>query len=596
MTSGRILRWAVACVLAGFASAGAAAARYPVGEAQVAGRGAAEVLKMLGAKREGGAADGELRSYVRAFGGTDRDGDGRHSKTEYIENGRHMNARARRGIFGAADNNEDGFVTRVEYVLNRAITDEAKRIVQGTDADKNGRVTRAEFVGGSAIADKALAGAVFDALDTGGDGAVTIPEYLRVWGRWARPNYPAQEAALAKRLAQLGLAGEPAATASERIDTFNAILGTQTIGAKYGFTGKTRLVETAERIREMGSNILKISMTRKYSGADYGLGKRDDVRSLVDLASKEPSFRAVLDMPFAYYHIWAYGFSSGWWADGLSADEAKREYAEMYALAGYLLKRYRGTGKTFFLGHWEGDWHLHPRYDAKRDPTDVAIRGMIDWLNVRQRAVDDARRDAVGKGVRVYHYTEANLGRKAVRGGTCLINNVLPHTSVDYVSYSSYDTIHPHAGNVREALHKVLETIESKLPAKAGLSGKRVFLGEYGFPLESAGSPARQDALARDVCRAAVEWGCPFVLYWQMYCNEKPKGKHRGFWLIDDQNRKQPFYRTLKTYYARSRAFVASFRARHGRPPSDAEFRRQVPRLLAPADVGPATRPGRGIH
>jgi len=366
-----------------------------------------------------------------------------------------------------------------------------------------------------------------------------------------------------------------------RVDTFNTILGTQTIGVRYGFTGKTRLVETAERIREMGSNILKISMTRKYSGPDYSLPKRNDIRSLVDLAGKEPSFKAVLDMPFAYYHIWAYCFSSGWWADGLSAEERAAEYAEMYALARHLLKRYEGTGKTFLIGHWEGDWHLHPGYNAKRDPSEVAIRGMIDWLNVRQKAIDDAKRDAPAKGVRLYHYTEANLVQKAIEGRKCLVNHVLPHTTVDYVSYSSYDTINAHAGDVRQALHRALDTIESKLRAKAGIPGKRVFIGEYGFPLERTKTAARQDALARDVCRAAVEWGCPFVLYWEMYCNENKTGKHRGFWLIDDKNRKQPFYFTLQTYYARSRAFVASFRKRHGRLPTDAEYRKQALRLLA---------------
>jgi hypothetical protein len=45
---------------------------------------------------------------------------------------------------------------------------------------------------------------VFDAFDTSGDGVITVPEYLRVWGVWARPNCKAQEATLAARLAKLG--------------------------------------------------------------------------------------------------------------------------------------------------------------------------------------------------------------------------------------------------------------------------------------------------------------------------------------------------------------------------------------------------------
>ena len=38
------------------------------------------------------------------------------------------------------------------------------------------------------------------------------------------------------------------------MDRFNYILGTQTIGVKYQFTQATKLVETAQRILNMGSN------------------------------------------------------------------------------------------------------------------------------------------------------------------------------------------------------------------------------------------------------------------------------------------------------------------------------------------------------
>lgn len=91
---------------------------------------------------------------------------------------------------------------------------------------------------------------------------------------------------------------------TRRVDTVNYVLGTQTIGIKYKFTEQTGLVETAQRIQEMGSTILKFSMTRRYMEEDrYSLPRNDGIRSLVDLASKEPSVKAVLDMPFAYYHI-----------------------------------------------------------------------------------------------------------------------------------------------------------------------------------------------------------------------------------------------------------------------------------------------------
>jgi len=177
--------------------------KCPADTVEIGGHDIAKILEMLGARRDLGATDQQVRSYASHFDRSDPNHDGKHTRAEYVDGGRYMTPQARAGIFGATDNNADGVVTRAEYVLNRIITDEAKRIVQGTDADKNGKVTRAEFVEGSPIEDKALAGAVFDALDTSGDGTIAVPEYLRVWGGWARPNYKAQEAAIAERLAKL---------------------------------------------------------------------------------------------------------------------------------------------------------------------------------------------------------------------------------------------------------------------------------------------------------------------------------------------------------------------------------------------------------
>lgn len=161
------------------------------------------VLTLLGARRELGVSDDQLRDYASHFDRSDPDGDRKQTRAEYVDGGVYITSQARAGIFGATDNNADGIMTKVEYVLNRCITDEAKAIVQRTDADRGGEVTRDEFVAGSPIKDETLGGAVFDALDTSGDGVLTVPEYLRVWGGWARPNYMEQEAALAHRLANL---------------------------------------------------------------------------------------------------------------------------------------------------------------------------------------------------------------------------------------------------------------------------------------------------------------------------------------------------------------------------------------------------------
>jgi hypothetical protein len=364
------------------------------------------------------------------------------------------------------------------------------------------------------------------------------------------------------------------------VERFNYVLGTQTIGAAYQFTNETRLVETAQAILDMGSNALKFSLGKTYYGERGNIPAADpEIRSLTDLA-REPSHKRVLDMPFAYYVLWVYPFTPGWWDKGFAAADQQKEYQEVHDFACHLLKTYSGSGKTFFLGHWEGDWHLRQGYDTSTDEsvTPAAIQGMIDWLNVRQRAVDHAKRDTPHDGVEVYSYCEVNLVRLAMQGRRSVTNDVLPKTNVDYVSYSSYDS--------GIDLKPALDYIESKLPPKPGLNGKRVFLGEYGFPTIH-NTPAQQDERSRQVMCAGLEWGCPFVLYWELFNNEVDKdGKQRGFWLIDDQGVKQPVYLTHQRYYERARRYVADFRQREGRLPTATEFGKVAVTFLDEAGGG----------
>lgn len=356
------------------------------------------------------------------------------------------------------------------------------------------------------------------------------------------------------------------------VGAYNYVLGTQTIGAKYRFSRDDVLLETARAIREMGSNILKISVEENYTRQYLGIERNDRISTPVELVRDHPSYRAVLAMPFHYILLWVYPFRTGWWADGLSSSEREATYQQLYDLTAYLLKEFSGSGKTFYLGHWEGDWHLHPNYDPSKDPSDTAIQGMIDWLNARQEAIEDAKKAVRHRGVQVYGYTEVNLVQKALKGGKTLTNDVLPKTRVDFVSYSSYDSLNPDPTVLKSQLGAALDHIEKKLPPKRGIRSKRVFIGEYGFPRQFH-TPEAQAELSKTVARVAVEWGCPFALYWQMYCNEVHDGKHRGFWLIDDAGAKQPVYRFHEDYYRSAKRAVADFHRRHRRLPNSDEFR-----------------------
>ncbi len=352
------------------------------------------------------------------------------------------------------------------------------------------------------------------------------------------------------------------------LDRFNCVLGTQTFGPAYQFTSEPRLVETAQAIRDMGAHVIKFQLAKSYFGEHGNVpAENPAIRSLTELARDEPAHKRVLDMPFAYYVLWTYCFTPGWWDQGLAPADRDKEYQELRDFACYLLRTYSGSGKTFYLGHWEGDWHLRRGYDTRTDDsvTPAAIQGMIDWLNVRQKAIEDARRDTPHADVWVYQYCEVNLVKLAMQGRRTVTNDVLPKTNVDYVSYSSYDS--------GTDPGPALDYIESKLPPKPGLPGKRVWVGEYGFPAVNH-SPDEQDRLSRQVMRAGLRWGCPFVLYWGMYNNEVDKdGKQRGFWLIDNLGVKQPVYLTHQRYYQWARQYLAERKQRDGRLPTDQEFR-----------------------
>lgn len=347
-----------------------------------------------------------------------------------------------------------------------------------------------------------------------------------------------------------------------KLDTFNYAVGTQTFNPKYHFTDQPWLIETAKGILEMGSNTIKFNMSK-------GRSTDSKIHSLTELARDDSLYKQVLDMPFAYYIIWAYPFKGPQWKDPLTEGGKAREYKEMYEFATYLLKTYNGTDKRFYLGHWEGDWYLHENYDANSEPSDNRIQGMIDWLTARQKAVDDANKDTPHKDVWVYNYSEANLVKKGLEGKKCMAISVYPKVNLDYISYSSYDTQEDPA-----LLKKALDLLESKLQPKPGIAGKRVWIGEYGFPM-LANPPEVQDQKSRALMRAGLEWGCPFILYWQFYNNEVNKeAKQIGFWLIDDKNAKQPIYFTHEKLYKQAREYVADFKKKNNRVPTFDEYRK----------------------
>ncbi len=354
--------------------------------------------------------------------------------------------------------------------------------------------------------------------------------------------------------------------------SYNYMIGTQTIDPKYSFTQDHPLIETAKAIQNMGSNQIK------FQFEDSSISWQ------------------ILDMPFKYTFMWwNWWHSNERWGDGLSQAETDDEWNKTYDLTKRLLIRYNGTGKVFFLGNWEGDWLLIGDQNPTKDPPRAAPQGMIDWLNIRQSAVDAAKRDTPHSNVEVFHYVEVNRVLDALNENkTRVVNTVLPFVwGVDYVSYSSYDVQKLPV----ETVHKVLDYIESKMPPKQGIVGKRVFIGEYGIASRWVNfDPREHERQNREIMKKFLSWGAPFVLYWEMYNNEiyysnpanpsqnkKPAEltaqekatwslKHNGFWLIDDKNQKQPLFDTHNQALRDGMKFVEEFQSNNGRLPRPSEY------------------------
>ncbi|MFA0791093.1 cellulose binding domain-containing protein [Microbulbifer echini] len=371
------------------------------------------------------------------------------------------------------------------------------------------------------------------------------------------------------------------------LDSYNYILGTQTISPKYRFTGEGSLVESAKAIRSMGSNLLKIALSTglydelKGAGLDYQFKR---------MLEEVPAYREVLEMDFSHYMFWVE--DSGSWMDnkGMSQEEIVWQYDKIYAMAEYLLTQYNGSGKTFMIGHWEGDWNLVQKADGTRDDNQekldpLRIQGLIDWLNIRQKAIDDAKANIPHANIHLYHYVEVNRVESAMQGKERITNAVLPHTNVDLVSYSAYDLTtqekHSDFATLHTELTKALDFIDEKLPPKPGLPfEKRVFIGEYGYGESwfkdwGTRSGEAQDMLSRNVIKTALEWGAPFILYWQMYGNEYDSwiNEFVGYWLIDNEGNKKEIYHTHENFFKDAKSYLSDYQAKQGTLPSESEFR-----------------------
>uniref|UniRef100_A0A383VL34 Glycoside hydrolase family 42 N-terminal domain-containing protein n=1 Tax=Tetradesmus obliquus TaxID=3088 RepID=A0A383VL34_TETOB len=364
------------------------------------------------------------------------------------------------------------------------------------------------------------------------------------------------------------------------------IVGSQVAMPLYQFTSEHNVLEAARRLLQSGSTSFKFDL--KNQRANGKPIKELDKKGWLSIATHgELPYVTLFDMPFRHFLFWAGrtpapGRNITWTdIDGIDV------YKEMYRLVVWLLKRYNNSGKTFYIGHWEGDWCLRDTYNKSAPANPKKVQTMIKLLTDKQRAVDAAKKDNPwAKNVFVWHYAEANLVEQSMKQGpgwASMVNTVIGAVRpvIDYVSISvGGDSLRE--VNPAPALHKAMDFANQKLPAKPGVPGPRVFAGEFYFDMRNrddniaiyAPTPELQKQRGCWAAAAGVAWGAPHMLWWAFYDNEQTRsGAYRGYWLVDNGNRDTPLFRAYQQYFSDAQEFVRSVMAATGKPPSDYGFR-----------------------
>lgn len=334
------------------------------------------------------------------------------------------------------------------------------------------------------------------------------------------------------------------------------------INSNYHLTDNDFMNEGADKILELGGRSIKLiirdQLDRYYAFNSPGWPAK--ITSLIQAAETD-YFQDVLSKPFSTYVLMAYTpyvEDIHYFTKDFTEADHKRESDSFYEFSKYLLTKFSGTGKTFILQNWEGDWVLTPPdtyMEKQAEPR--AVQGMINWLNARQEGVDRARKEVGMHGVRVVHAAEVNLLDIAMEGKPCVTNSVLPYTHCDLYSYSAWNTI----VSPPEVFRKSLEYLKKMAPDSKLYGADNIYVGEYGWSeREPFGGSEHRMNLIHNTMTAALDFGAQYVMIWELYCdgllNESAKDKPKnddvvGNWIIrPDGSKSDLWYYLLGMYDA----------------------------------------------
>jgi hypothetical protein len=235
----------------------------------------------------------------------------------------------------------------------------------------------------------------------------------------------------------------------------------------------------------------------------------------------------------------ANGVTNWWWVD-VSKTKLDDEYQEIYDFTEYLLTTYNNSGITFTLQGLEQDWNMNsPTYNPVAESTRRYVDNFCAWFGVRQKAVEDARKNTAHSNVTVLHALEPNRIFDAYSNPNVsrLIRDVAPRLTTDRIHYSAYDSTID-AGGWRASLADWINYYsplfrQSLKRIKKAWPGVEIVISELGWPENELPIGFNVSTMIETIRAIAEEEGCKALIYWIVFDNEgsAPPG-NRGYWLI----------------------------------------------------------------
>jgi len=310
----------------------------------------------------------------------------------------------------------------------------------------------------------------------------------------------------------------------------------------WGGVYQASIRQGVDAIATLGSHIARLAISPRMD-IDYHMGSVCIPGFTLAGALQTPEVKPAIDNPaISVFILTAYdGVTFGdcvthkYLVPAFYTDAAEAAIVQEYSdLTLYLYQTYQHTNKRFIISNWESDndiycgqaWlyatdktfrsscnNSYPQSYGNQSPDD-SIVGLKLWFQARAKGIDDGRNRALAAGIgamKVYLAPEISVTRCLHDAGIkSALYDVIPGVKFDYISYSSYQSVN--MPDPRSALLQDLQTIQDVAGTNA------ILIGEIMTTSPGMDPNVFLQSL-RGAMDAALAWGVPYVIYWNLYAS-----------------------------------------------------------------------------